>query len=116
MKANDWNEYEDAISLFESYAEEFMETSGEEGHMTRMIEKGKRCQKMKRDWIMKWRKRDWPSNELEQLRHRLSNRQSRNDVLRLNYEARVAYEIDTLDILPARKSARIRFPGWGWLY
>lgn len=115
MKNNYWNDYEEADNLFESYTE-FLETSEEEEHFMRMMDKGRRCKKIKKDWIFKWRKRDWPSAELTQLRNRLMNKCSRNDVLLLNYEARKTGEIDTLDILPAKKSARVHFPGWGWLY
>lgn len=116
MNVNEWDVYEDAIEIFESEHQLFLETSEEVEHKNRMLKKGMRCKKISRDKILKWRNRDWPSYELEQLRHKLSNRHSRNDVVRLKYEARVAYDIDTLDIMPARKSARIRFPGWGWLY
>ena len=116
MKQNNWNDYEFAVELFESEVGLFLETSEEVEHKNRMISKGMRCKKVSRDKILKWRKRDWPSYELDQLRRSLSNRHSRNDVRRLNYEAKAAYEFDTLDILPAKKSVRIRFPGWGWLY
>ena len=111
---NDWNEYEELIDFFNSETEEF--ESSETVHFERMKRKGEREKKRKRDWILKWRNRDWPSWYNEQLWQRKCNRVVRCDNRKVaNVAVRsITEDLDTIEVLPAKKSMRTNSPYWAF--
>lgn len=103
--------YEDISEFFEDEDAIWEEGTEEVEHMERMAVKGKRAKKLTRDKILWWRNREWPSYGILQLNQQLSNRRARCELRKLNYEARVTTELDTIDILPPRKSEKA-----SWFY